>query len=120
MTDIPLWLDLLVAVLLVLGGLAALIGAAVLLRMPTSIERLHGPTLVCSTGGGLIILGLVLLSVLPHSTLRMAPMLVMGLLLFTAPLVGQALTSALRRELPVPDPPTAEPTATRPAASTEA
>jgi multicomponent K+:H+ antiporter subunit G len=96
---LPMWLDILVCVCLLLGAFSALVGAWALLRLPTSVERLHGPTLIGSVGGGFIILAMVLLATYTDSALRTAPLLVMGLLLFTTPLVGQALTRALRIEV---------------------
>lgn len=96
---LPLWLDILAAGLLLLGGVSAVIGALALVRLPTSVERLHGPTLIASVGGGLVILATTLLALFTDTALRLAPLLVMGLFLFTTPIVGQALTRALRREL---------------------
>lgn len=96
---LPMWLDLIAAALLLLGGISAVVGALALLRLPTPVERLHGPTLIASVGGGLIILATTLLALFSDTALRLAPLLVMGLFLFTTPIVGQALTRALRREL---------------------
>jgi multicomponent K+:H+ antiporter subunit G len=49
-TAAPFWVDALTAVLLVLGGLAALIGALGLLRLGSFWQRVHAPTLGATLG----------------------------------------------------------------------
>jgi multicomponent K+:H+ antiporter subunit G len=56
MTDLPLWLDLLLSGLLLLGGVFALVGALGLLRFPDFFMRLHAPTKATTLGvGGLLL-----------------------------------------------------------------
>jgi multicomponent K+:H+ antiporter subunit G len=56
MTDLPLWLDLLLSLLLLVGGLFALVGALGLLRFPDFFMRLHAPTKATTLGvGGLLL-----------------------------------------------------------------
>ena len=56
MADLPLWLEVLLAVLLLTGGLFALVGAVGLLRFPDFFMRLHAPTKATTLGvGGLLL-----------------------------------------------------------------
>ena len=52
MPDLPLWMELTVAALLVLGGGFALVGAIGLLRLPDFYMRLHAPTKATTLGVG--------------------------------------------------------------------
>ena len=56
MTDLPLWLDILLSVLLLVGGLFALVGAVGLLRFPDFFMRLHAPTKATTLGVGGVLL----------------------------------------------------------------
>lgn len=61
MTELPLWLDLLVAALLVVGGAFLLIGAIGLVRFDDFFMRLHAPTKATTLGvGGVLLASLVL------------------------------------------------------------
>ena len=56
MTGLPLWLEVLLAVLLLTGGLFALVGSLGLLRFPDFFMRLHAPTKATTLGvGGLLL-----------------------------------------------------------------
>jgi multicomponent K+:H+ antiporter subunit G len=46
----PFWVDVLIAVLVVIGALAALIGSLGLLRLPSFFQRVHAPTLGATIG----------------------------------------------------------------------
>jgi multicomponent K+:H+ antiporter subunit G len=46
----PLWVDALTALLVVLGGLAALIGSFGVLRLGSFFQRVHAPTLGATLG----------------------------------------------------------------------
>jgi multicomponent K+:H+ antiporter subunit G len=57
---LPLWLQIPLAVLLVVGGLFALIGAVGMLRFPDFYMRLHAPTKATTLGvGGVLIASMV-------------------------------------------------------------
>jgi multicomponent K+:H+ antiporter subunit G len=61
MADLPLWLEALVAALLVVGGVFALVGAIGLLRFPDFYMRLHAPTKATTLGvGGVLLASMVL------------------------------------------------------------
>ena len=61
MTAAPFaWVDLLVSALLVLGGVFALVGSWGLVRLPSLMERLHGPTKATTLGlGGMLVASVV-------------------------------------------------------------
>jgi multicomponent K+:H+ antiporter subunit G len=61
MNDLPLWLDVAVAALLVIGGAFMLIGAIGLVRFDDFYMRLHAPTKATTLGVGGVLLGSLLL-----------------------------------------------------------
>ena len=56
MNDLPLWLEWLVAGLLVIGGAFVLIGAIGMTRFPDFYMRLHAPTKATTLGVGGVLL----------------------------------------------------------------
>ena len=61
MTDLSTGLQILLAVLLVVGGVFALVGAIGLLRFPDFYMRLHAPTKATTLGvGGVLVASMVL------------------------------------------------------------
>lgn len=59
---LPLWAALPAALLLVAGGLLALIGSLGLLRMPDFYARLHAPTMGTTLGTGCVLLASMLVT----------------------------------------------------------
>jgi multicomponent K+:H+ antiporter subunit G len=60
METIPLWIQLPVAALLVVGGVFALVGAVGMLRFPDFFMRMHAPTKATTLGvGGVLLASLV-------------------------------------------------------------
>ena len=60
MLDLPSWVQVLVALLLVVGGLFALVGAIGLLRFRDFYMRLHAPTKASTLGvGGVLLASMV-------------------------------------------------------------
>ena len=47
---LPLWLDIFITVIVVLGALIALIGSSGLLRLKTYFERVHAPSIIATLG----------------------------------------------------------------------
>lgn len=61
MYEFPLWIELLAAGLLVVGGSFALIGSIGLLRFPDFYMRLHAPTKATTLGvGGVLLASMVI------------------------------------------------------------
>jgi multicomponent K+:H+ antiporter subunit G len=48
--ELPLWVDVLTAALVVTGAVAALLGSVGLVRLPTFFQRIHAPTLAATFG----------------------------------------------------------------------
>ncbi len=53
MSPMPMWLDVLVAALLVIGAFFALVGSFGLAKLGDFLKRLHGPTKASTLGIGL-------------------------------------------------------------------
>ena len=78
--------------LLVAGGLFAIVGAVGLLRMPEFFTRVHAASVTDTLGAGLILLGLILQA---GWTLVAVKLVIIGLLIFfTSPAATHALVSA--------------------------
>ena len=56
---LPLWLEIIVAVLVLSGAALALLGSTGLLRLPTFFERVHAPAIIATLGCWLIMHGTV-------------------------------------------------------------
>ncbi|HNW61697.1 MAG TPA: Na+/H+ antiporter subunit G [Piscinibacter sp.] len=93
MSELPLWMEWIVAALLVTGGVFALVGAIGMVRFPDFYMRLHAPTKSTTLG-----VGGVLLASLTVSWWRGefgVPELLIALFLFiTAPVSANLLAKA--------------------------
>ncbi|MBC2656874.1 Na+/H+ antiporter subunit G [Pseudomonas sp. MSSRFD41] len=69
--QLPLWVEILVALLLLLGSLFALIGALGILRMKSYFQRMHPPALASTLGSWTVALA----SILYFSALKSGPVL---------------------------------------------
>jgi multicomponent K+:H+ antiporter subunit G len=69
--ELSLWVEVPVAILLVLGSLFALIGAVGLLRMKDYFQRMHPPALASTLGAWSVALA----SIIYFSALKSAPVL---------------------------------------------
>ena len=54
LTELPLWLAVVVAILVVLGAAFTLLGSIGLVRLPTFYERIHPPTLGTTFGAAFV------------------------------------------------------------------
>ncbi|MDH5538597.1 MAG: Na+/H+ antiporter subunit G [Rhizobacter sp.] len=93
MNDLPLWAELLIAALLVIGGLFTLIGAIGMVRFPDFYMRLHGPTKATTLGVG----GVLVASMLVHWVLGgfgVSELLIALFLFVTAPVSANLLAKA--------------------------
>jgi len=62
MSALPIWIEIPVAALLVLGGIFVLVGAVGLLRFPDFYMRLHAPTKASTLGVGGVLLASMLMT----------------------------------------------------------
>ena len=60
--DLPGWAAIPAALLLIVGGLSALIGSVGLLRLPDFYARMHPPTMGTTLGAGSVLLASMLVS----------------------------------------------------------
>ncbi|MFO6431528.1 Na+/H+ antiporter subunit G [Erythrobacter sp. W302b] len=82
----PASADLIVSALVVLGGVFALIGSWGLVRLPSLMERLHGPTKATTLGLGAMLVGSVLWFQLAEGVWTTHELLVSVFLFVTAPI----------------------------------
>lgn len=108
---LPLWLQIPLAVLLVVGGAFALVGAVGMLRFPDFYMRLHAPTKATTLGvGGVLIASMVVSWVRGEPGLH--ELLITLFLFVTAPVSANLLAQAalhlrVPSKAPVPEDPPA-------------
>ncbi len=93
MVNLPMWLELLVAALLVVGGVFALVGAVGLLRFPDFFMRLHAPTKATTLGVGGVLLASLLVG-WARGELGLNLLLITLFLFVTAPVSANLLAEA--------------------------
>ena len=87
-------LELLVSVLIVLGGLFALIGSVGMVKLPDLLTRLHAPTKATTLGVGGALLASVLYSAAFKNNLSLHELLISIFLFLTAPITAHFLAKA--------------------------
>jgi multicomponent K+:H+ antiporter subunit G len=92
--ELPTWAALPAAILLVIGGVLALLGALGLLRMKDFYLRMHPPTMATTLGAGCVLIASMLVS----SALRGRPVihevLISIFLVLSAPVTAMLLMRA--------------------------
>jgi multicomponent K+:H+ antiporter subunit G len=86
MTGTPAITEIAVSALIVIGASFALIGSWGLVRLPTLMERLHGPTKATTLGLGSMLVGSVLFFQLQRGTWSSHELLITLFLFITAPI----------------------------------
>lgn len=95
MIDIlPDWAALLVAVLLVTGGLVTLVGALGLLRLSHFYARMHAPTMGTTLGLGCVLLASMLAASIQGQRLMIQELLITILVVATSPVTAVLLMQA--------------------------
>lgn len=108
--ELPLWLDLVLAVLLVTGAAFALVGTWGLAKLSDFLKRLHGPTKATTLGVGCVLIASSLYFSLRQGQPSLHEFLITLFLFMTAPVSAHMLAKALlhlRPELRPPLPPAA-------------
>lgn len=94
----PLWIELLVCALLLLGSLFALVGAIGLFRLPDFYTRLHGPTKATTLGVGAIVIASLLFFSFETDGLSLHEVLLTLFLFITAPVSAHMLAKAAMQQ----------------------
>jgi len=91
---LPLWLEIVVAALVVLGAAMALLGATGLLRLPTFFERLHAPSIAATMGCWCIMHATVVYFSVADGSLALHALLIAGFVAVTVPVTSIFLMRA--------------------------
>lgn len=91
MIDLGLLAEILTSVMIVLGAGFALVGSWGLVRLPTLMERLHGPTKATTLGLGGMLVGSVLFFQLDQGIWSAHELLISLFLFITAPIAANMI-----------------------------
>ena len=92
--DIPLWAALPASLLLIVGGMLALIGSCGLLRLPHFYARMHAPTLGNTLGLGCVLLASILAASGQEQRPVLHQILIAVLVTMTSPVTALLLMQA--------------------------
>lgn len=92
--ELPIWAALPISLLLVAGGLLAVIGSLGLLRLPGFESRMHGPTMGNTLGIGCVLLALVLAASAQAHRPLLQPLLIAPLIIMGSPATALLLIQA--------------------------
>lgn len=84
-------IELILSLLLLLGGSLILIGSLGLIRLPDVYTRLHAPTKATTLGMGAILIASMLFTLLDQGSLSVQQLLITLFLFISAPLTGHLL-----------------------------
>ncbi|PJI97351.1 multisubunit potassium/proton antiporter PhaG subunit [Acidovorax sp. 69] len=91
---LPLWLEIIVALLVLAGAALALLGSIGLLRLPTFFERVHAPSIIATLGCWLIMHGTVLYFSVADGGLALHALLIAVFVAITVPVMSIFLMRA--------------------------
>jgi multicomponent K+:H+ antiporter subunit G len=95
----PLWLDIIVAILIVSGASFALIGAIGLVKLSDFLKRLHGPTKTATLGLGAILIASIAYFTYTQRSVSAGELLITLFIFMTAPVSAHLLIkSAMKRQ----------------------
>ena len=100
LTELPLWLDALIAALMLFGTGFALVGSWGLARLSSFLKRLHGPTKATTMGVGCVLIASSLWFSMAHGKPSVHELLITLFLFLTAPVSAHILIKALLRMEP--------------------
>lgn len=93
------WLEVVVSILLLIGGFFVLVGSIGLARLPDFYTRLHSPTKATTLGMGAILIASMILMSHEQGVLSLHELLITLFLLITAPVTAHMLAkTALHQE----------------------
>ncbi len=82
---LPLWAEIVIAVLVLMGAALALLGSIGLLRLPTFFERVHAPSIIATSASWSIMYASLLFFSIKNRELAVHPMLIALFLAITVP-----------------------------------
>lgn len=88
------WTAIPVALLLVLGGVITVTGAAGLLRLKNFYQRIHGPAITVTLGAGCFLIASMIYFTVLNSRLVIHELLISVFVLMTAPVVAMLIMRA--------------------------
>jgi multicomponent K+:H+ antiporter subunit G len=97
MNDLPVWLDILLSFLVMVGAVFSLIGSLGLVKLSTFLLRVHGPTKSTTLGVGCVLVSSAVWFSATGDQLTLRELLVVVFLFITAPVSAQLLTQAAAR-----------------------
>ncbi len=106
----PLWIDVLLTTLVVLGTAFALVGSWGLAKLSSFLKRLHGPTKATTLGVGCVLIASSLYFSMARGAISLHELLITLFLFLTAPVSAHLLIKAALRvgtSESVPPPPAA-------------
>lgn len=100
MQSIPIIPSIIIAILLVAGGLISLIGSFGLIRFKEFADRIHAPTLANTLGSALVLLASVVVSLYLSDRVFLHEIIIIIFLFLTSPASAMLLmrSSTLRHE----------------------
>ncbi|MDO8249093.1 MAG: monovalent cation/H(+) antiporter subunit G [Rhodoferax sp.] len=104
---LPLWAEIVVAALVLMGAAMALLGSIGLLRLPTFFERVHAPSIIATSASWSIMYASLLFFSLKNRELAAHPLLIALFLAITVPvttifLMRAGLFRARQADMEVP------------------
>jgi monovalent cation/proton antiporter, MnhG/PhaG subunit len=94
MSEMPLWVTVPGALLLVIGGLVTLIGSLGLLRLPDLYARMHGPSMGTTIGTASVLLVSLMVSSAASERPVIHELLITMLVVMSAPVSSMMLLKA--------------------------
>lgn len=100
MEELPLYLQSIIAALLIFGAIFAFIGSLGLAKLPDFYMRLHGPTKATTLGLGAMLVGSMVYFSVTKGSLTLHEILITLFLFITAPVSAHILSkSAIRSRI---------------------
>jgi multicomponent K+:H+ antiporter subunit G len=94
MSELPAWAAVPAAILLIVAGLLAAIGAFGLLRLPDFFKRMHPPAMSSTLGTGCVLLASILVSSAAAGRPVVHALLITLFVVMTAPVTAMLLARA--------------------------
>lgn len=86
--DMPFWAELLITALLIVAGFFGLVGSFALIRLPSAMARLHGPTKATTLGIGGVLIASMVHSIAAEGTISAHELLISIFLFLTSPITA--------------------------------